>query len=288
MPPRLLSPAALMPLLLAVFVALMAAGGVGGVAAHASTPPPQPRRVAPPGYTLAVSSGVTATAGTRTQGVALCPKGTVPLSGGAAVLDPDTLVNLSDSFPNGSSWVVDITNASSTDNDVEVVATCARKVTHYKVVHGHSATLSPGGRQSFVATCPIGSKPLGGGITVASTDLSVNMAVSLPQNRQWRVDENNASATSAMANAFAICGSVPKYRVIVAAVHNVPAQSQVLVKATCPAPTVVMGGGAISGSLSVAVNLALSSMDEGFDWFAGINNTSDQSTGAAAVVVCGT
>ena len=91
-----------------------------------------------------------------------------------------------------------------------------------------------------------------------------------------------------MATAIVICGSVPKYRQIIAPLHHVAAQTQVLVKATCPAPFVVMGGGGFSGSLSTSVDLASSSMDEGFDWFAEINNPTDTTTGAVATVVCAT
>ena len=285
MPPRLASLAALLPLLLAVFVALMAGGPVD---AHALTSAPAAKRVAPPGYTLGFSPRLTAPAGTRNLGLAQCPKGTVPLSGGAFVLDENLQVELSDSFPSGHGWAVDINNASTTDADFQVIVTCARKLPHYAVVHAHPATLSAGAHTTFIANCPTGSKPLGGGIRVASTDLSVNMANNLPLNRQWQVDENNASATNTTATAIVICGSVPKYRVIIAPLHHVPAQSQVLVKATCPAPFVVMGGGGFSGSLDVNVDLASSSMDEGFDWFAEINNPTDTTTGAVAVAVCGT
>lgn len=285
MPPRLASPAALLALLLAAFVALMTGNPV---AAHAQTAAPAAKRVAPPGYTLGVSPGLTAPAGTRNLGLAQCPKGTVPLSGGAFVLDENLQVNLGDSFPMGSGWAVDINNASTTDADFQVVVTCARKLPHYAVVHAHPATLSAGAHTTFIANCPTGTKPLGGGVHVASTDLSVNMANNLPLNRKWQVDENNAGATNTTATAIAICGSVPKYRQIIAPLHHVPVQAQVLVKATCPAPFVVMGGGGFSGSLDATVDLAFSSMDEGFDWFAAINNPTDMTTGAVAVVVCAT
>jgi hypothetical protein len=285
MRPRLASPAALLLLLLAVFVALTAGGPV---AAHAQSPAPAAKRVAPPGYTLGFSPSLTAPAGTRNLGLAQCPKGTVPLSGGAVVLDQNLQVDLSDSFPMGSAWAVDINNASTTDADFEVVVTCARRLPHYAVVHAHPATLSAGAHTTFTAPCPTGSKPLGGGVHVASSDLSVNMANTLPLSRQWQVDENNAGTTDTTATAIVICGSVPKYRQIIAPLHHVPAQSQVLVKATCPAPFVVMGGGGFSGSLSTSVDLAFSSMDEGFDWFAAINNPTDTTTGAVGTVVCAT
>jgi hypothetical protein len=225
--------------------------------------------------------------------MARCPRGTVPLSGGAFVQDEDLLVNLSDSFASGSAWVVDISNASTTDNSFQVIVTCARKPPHYKVVRAHPATLAPQSSESFFSTCPSGSKAIGGGASVASidnspVDLGANLADTLPDGRQWQVQENNAGTTNVSVTAVAVCASLPSYRVVVGPALTVSAQSQAMVKATCPAPTVVVGGGAFSDVLSLSVDLAWSTMDEGFDWFAGINNVSDGSAAFRAVVVCAT
>src|SRR4051794_26605619 len=104
---------------------------------HKRLNPRRRQSVAPPGYTLRFSPTQQAPAAARTRAMVSCPKGPVPLSGGAFVQDVDLLVNLSDSFPAGSAWVVDIDNASTTGNEFQVIVTCARKLTHYKVVRAH-------------------------------------------------------------------------------------------------------------------------------------------------------
>jgi hypothetical protein len=141
-------------------------------------------------------------------------------------------------------------------------------------------------------SCPTGSKPLGGGVSVASIDNSavgagVTMAANEPEGRQWLVQESNAGTTNASASAVVVCGSVPKYRVLASREQHVPAQTQLMMKATCPAPTVVMGGGGSVKALSFSVNFAWSTMNEGFDWFLAVNNATDEGIDASAVVICG-
>jgi hypothetical protein len=65
---------------------------------------------------------------------------------------------------------------------------------------------NPSGRHTVAtATCPAGSKPLGGGATASSRGLFTNLGSTLPQGKAWRVDENNASARGNMLTAFAVC-----------------------------------------------------------------------------------
>src|SRR3954453_3188408 len=115
MPPSPQSPARVMSRVLfpvlALFVALMIAAPLDANAQTTGTTASPAKRVAPPGYTLRFSPTKQAPAATRTRATVSCPKGTGPLSGGAFVQDEDLLVNLSDSFPSGSAWVVDIDNA---------------------------------------------------------------------------------------------------------------------------------------------------------------------------------
>src|SRR5262249_3952011 len=65
-------------------------------------------------------------AGNQTLVQARCPKGTTPLSGGAASSSVDLRVNLHSSIPSGDSWFATESNASGADASVISSAVCAR------------------------------------------------------------------------------------------------------------------------------------------------------------------
>jgi hypothetical protein len=228
----------------------LVAAPVGSATTAWSAAPKPPR-----GYALVTSSTFLAPTGQQTRGAVTCPRGRVPLSGSAAIdsLDPFTSVN--GSFPQGRQWVADVDNFSDNDVTFEVEAVCARPPTGYSVVNGPLAP-SPGGTQaSSEAECPPGTKPLGGGVATSSNGLDSNINSTIPDGESWFVKMSNSGGDAVNFSVRAVCGTLAGYTVVFGSGVVNPADTSSLSSASCPAPTVPIGGGAASNALSVSVNI---------------------------------
>jgi hypothetical protein len=258
---------------------LLAAPSVSATAAQAGSARP------PRGYTLVGSSTLVAPAGEQTRGVVACPPGLVPLSGSAGIHSTSVLASVNSSFPLGNNWIADVNNASATDVTFEVDAVCARQPKSYAVVVGPLVQNPSGSQVRAAADCPQGSKPLGGGVASSSFSIFANINTTIPSLRSWVVFVNNASADDADLSARVVCGKLPGYTVSFGSVVANPAGSHTPSFATCPAPTVPIGGGGGSSSTSVAVNIG-GMGTAGSDFLSSENNASGVDFVSSTVAIC--
>ena len=268
---------------LAVLGAVLVTAASAAVAS-ASTPS-APARSKPAGYTILTKS-FAANAGVESGGHVRCPKGTVPIGGGVFVnTSPDLRVNVSASAPFGPFWAGAVKNSSAVDSTFRVTAVCAKRPKGYRQVESRIISNPAGTQSKAVATCPAGTKPLGGGGFTSSESTLVNMNGTAPKGRTWVVRENNADMGDATVGAIAVCGKLHGYRVVkgkpFSVIHGLEAGSF----ASCPAPTVPISGGVFSGSKSVFVNFA-GSFPTGHEWDAFVNNSTEGDISSSAVVVC--
>jgi hypothetical protein len=110
---------------------------------------------------------------------------------------------------------------------------------------------APAGIQSGgQIACPAGTVPFGGGAGFAGglPDFGMNLNTSAPSGNGWRARYNNSSARNASFVIMAMCAKAPKrYTTTFATIDNPPGD-EASTTATCPARTVVLGGGAFSTS----------------------------------------
>jgi hypothetical protein len=240
---------------------------------------------APRGYTLVSSSDVVVPAGEQTRGRVVCPNGLVPLSGSAAIHSLSVLATVNSTFPLGNEWIADVNNASATDVTFEVDAVCAHPPRNYSIavspiLHSPSGTDALG-----VAICPKGSKPLGGGVSSSSLSVLASINTMIPAGPDWVADVTNASPDDTDFAVRAVCGRVAGYRVVTGDPVTNPAGSHTTSVATCPAPTVPIGGGAASSTSRIAVVIGGMGIS-GADFVSSMNNTSGLDFLSSTTAIC--
>jgi hypothetical protein len=113
------------------------------------------------------------------------------------------------------------------------------------------------------------------------------MSSSAPNGRGWLVSETNATGFDAIVTAFAVCGKVKGYQLVTGTTQTISAFSQGLAFADCPAPKVPIGGGVVSNSTSVAVDInSTNTEDPVSEWESFINNASGVDFTATPYAVC--
>jgi hypothetical protein len=159
----------------------------------------------------------------------------------------------------------------------------------YTVVSSDQLT-SPQGRQvRGTVTCPVGKVPLGGGVVVASTNVGANVNSSFPSPSGWVADVNNASPADTTFRVVAICAKQPRHYSIQASnIVDNPANTQSLAVALCPLGSLPLGGGAVSTSTSLFVNIN-TTQPFGNEWKVFENNASTPEVDAEmqAFAICG-
>src|SRR5690242_19290981 len=149
---------------------------------------------APPrGYTVVTSPTLPAANGQQTRGTATCPPGLVPLGGGAFIHSSSGAANVNSSFPTATGWAADVNNATGAATDFEVRVVCTKQPKLYTVVRSDPASNPAGTQEGALATCPTGTKPLGGGGLSNAGLVLVNLNSTTLNGRSWLVIENNAS-----------------------------------------------------------------------------------------------
>ncbi len=275
--------------------AAVAATGVAGAttadAKTASSGSPTLAGAKPAGY-LIVSATFAAPNGAQTRGTAVCPKkGTavrMPQGGGAVIESSSLGANINTSIPNGNEWLVDVNNNSGADTNVVVYAVCAIPSKKYQQVVGSTATNPAGNQTTATVACPTGTKVLGGGGFSSTGSLAVNINTTIPAGNGWRVDENNASATSATVTAYAVCSAQARtahYGLTVGTPVTSAAGTETQAEAFCPSGRSSLGGGGFSNSGSTAVNMNSTSPITG-GWSVYENNASGGDTTITAYVLC--
>jgi len=272
-----------------VIPALAAAGvclaTLGVAIADASAPLANPKP--PAGYRVVISPDIPSPNNSDSRGIVRCPTGTVPLGGGVASASPSIRVNVSSSFPSGRTWVGDIKNGSGAATTFQVDVICAKRPAGYRVVRSPNAVNRSGSQTRAVATCPVGTKPLGGGASSIDNSVFVDMHSSRPLGRTWVVKENNAGPNDSGLNSIAVCGKVNGYSVVKSLAFTIPAAGQKGASAVCKAPTVPISGGVLSPSTSVAVNIG-GTIPSGDRWDSFVTNNTGFPQTAKTVAVCAT
>src|SRR4051794_15219891 len=138
------------------------------------------------------------------------------------------------------------------------------------------------------ANCPTGTVPLGGGVTVLSSDRLVSVNSSFPIAGGWNADVNNASGTDTTFFVSVTCAAKPAHYVMVTTrAKTNPAATQTGASATCPVGTSPLGGGALSGSGGLFVTLSSSAPVGTRSWRITENNATGEDARLAAAVLCG-
>jgi hypothetical protein len=246
----------------------------------------------PPKYTIA-SDSFTSDSGTQTRGSVSCPAKTVPYGGGAVVESLDTRINLNSSFPLGASWDVAVNNTSGGSSTFLVYAVCAKKNTSYSIVASSPVADPAGSQAGAIATCPAGTKIMGGGGYSNSGDSSVNLNSLYPAKTgkgtsatySWAAYMNNASIASTTVTAYAVCGHLAGYAMVVGNPAANPAGSQTLAAVGCPVGKEPIGGGGLSSSGSISVDLN-STAPNGNTWNVYEDNNSATNALITAFAIC--
>src|SRR5689334_4142338 len=85
------------------------------------------------GLTVLTSGPILADAGMQTRGSLDCPRGFVPLGGGAFLGTNALGVGLASSFPTGRGWIVDANNPTAAATTFKIRVVCARKPKLYSL-----------------------------------------------------------------------------------------------------------------------------------------------------------
>jgi hypothetical protein len=135
--------------------------------------------------------------------------------------------------------------------------------------------------------CPTGKVPLGGGALITSNRLAANISSSIPEGTQWFVAVNNHTGSPTTFQIWAVCAKAPRrYQVVTSAAIADPSRTQASGFVSCPANTVVLGGGADPSAGEVHINTN-SSYPDGNGWRARIDNNTDFDITIRVYALCG-
>jgi hypothetical protein len=254
---------------------------------------PQSATALPAGYLLVSSGFMPAPNGVQSQGYVACPPTSLgvaryPQGGGVFVTSGSTSASVNSSFPSGVTWNADVNNASGFDTTFDVWAVCAKKHSKYTQVSSSAVTVPPGATSGTVATCPSGTRVLGGGGLSSSFDLASNMAASYPASNSWLAHMNNGGVTAETFSAYAVCSAYSLktgYKIHVGVTVNDANGTQTIASVSCPHGQVPLGGGVYTNALSTAVNMNTSEPTS-TGWFVAENNTSGFDTPMTPYVIC--
>jgi hypothetical protein len=247
----------------------------------------RPLPATPQLYTVAQSAPVSAPSGTRTNGEATCPAGTVVWGGGVSIASTSTSVSLGNSFPFGggssAGWFATVSNQSSATVTFVVQAVCAKAPRKYRVVTGAPVAAPAGGQTSAQAKCPAGSA-LGGG-SISQNAVTISSAYPGSDATSWHDSLNNPTSGDASFQVVMVCGRTPAtYAVTAGSPVTDRSHSQKTATATCSSGK-PLAGGVLSSSTSTAVSLGSSSATS-TGWSVTENNGSGAGTTIQAFVIC--
>jgi hypothetical protein len=248
------------------------------------------------------SADSTVASGTQWGVTVTCPTGTVVVGGGVYMNGSDLSDNINTSSPVGTNaWQGFVNNSSGVSSNFTVYAVCAKAPRGYRIVHS-ALVDNPTGTQTsdIMATCPAGSKVLGGGGVLNSFDPNVALNSSFPVKSKagtvtkysWRIDANNASGGDSGATSFAICGKrVSGYRMVIGTGGLNPAGEETPAFVSCPLvnghQTLIMGGGVESSSPSTLTSInSTYPVSNNIQWGAFENNGSGGNPTITPFVVC--
>jgi hypothetical protein len=158
------------------------------------------------------------------------------------------------------------------------------------VVETSQLITAPDGTQTpGSVNCPLGKVPLGGGVVVTSTSIFANVNSSFPSSTGWSADVNNATGSDTTFEVIAVCAKPPRhYSIQQSNLVDNPANTQSVAVALCPAGSLPLGGGAVSTSANLFVNVN-TTQPFGNQWKIFENNAStpDIDASVVAIAICG-
>jgi hypothetical protein len=284
-------------LLYASVVAVALTGGyaaISGPAGAAVTPASAiPAANQPAGYSIQVA-GFTMGNDEQAVDTVACPSGTVPWGGGAKI-DENTLgAHLNSSYgysgEAGSGWLAAVNNTTGSNLTFSVYAVCADRPASYKLVTGTAQDDPAGSRAGTFAACPKGTVSLGGGGASKSSDTSVDLNGIQPITGDgiynFEVYMNNASASDSSFEAQVVCGKKPTGYVVKSAKASNPSRKDSSAHASCPAKSAVVGGGVLSSSINLAVDVTATAPDNDGAWVASEANSSTSNASVTSFAIC--
>jgi hypothetical protein len=159
----------------------------------------------------------------------------------------------------------------------------------YTVVQSTNFTAVNNTQTRGSVSCPAGTVAFGGGALIFGSNQNLNINSSFPgsSGSGWIADVDNVSGANGQFYVQVICATAPrKYQVLESGVFTVGADSQVRGSQACPARTSVLGGGSLSNSGSVAVNIN-STFPSGPSWVTDQNDNTNVSSTFEVFAICG-
>jgi hypothetical protein len=241
--------------------ALVAAAGTPAFAAA----------TAPSGYHITRTADLPAPPSIQNaSGQANCPAGTVPLGGGASMVngfaEVGTSLNTSEPVPAG--WRARVNNASGRDQLFRVDVICAKRPKGYKVAFA-TADNPPNANTAATATCPTGTVVLSGGALSTSDTTAVALtSLGAQGSRKYTAAAANTSSTDQKLTAFAVCAAKPAKYAIVSQSFADMGPDDPFTTPVCPTGTSVLGGGIKIANPAFSIPIA-GSLDEDRHGWAG-------------------
>jgi hypothetical protein len=250
----------------------------------------------PAGYSIQ-SARFTANAGEQSTDAVDCPDGTVPWGGGAEINERKLGASLNSSVaffdpsgPGPNGWEATVDNTTGSNLAFVVYAVCADEPTGYAIVGGSSQTDPAKTRAGTFAACPSGTVSLGGGGFVSASNISVSINGIEPILSEgiynFEVYMNNDSESGSSFIAQVVCGKKPAGYVTKSASMSNPSRKDSSAHADCPANTVVVGGGVLSTSINLAVDVNATVPDSDTKWLSYVDNGSASSAMVKSYAIC--
>jgi hypothetical protein len=247
-----------------------------------------------PNYEVTVSGPFTEPNDSQASGSASCESGWTVVGGGVAT--PGTEgglgVDVNSSYPISAGWAAFVNNTSGTSATFVVQAICVKKTPKRYAIASASVDNPSETQTTATATCPAKTKVLGGGGYSLSNGLSVGLNSTFPVQPAtkafgWTVHMDNYSDDDTTVIVYAICGAASHYSITDGTKVSNPAGQETQAPAVnCPGATVVTGGGTISTSHSIAVQIETTEQDNEVSWLSAENNMSAAGTSVQSAVVC--
>jgi hypothetical protein len=217
----------------------------------ATLPPPM---IMP--YTQQVVKQVSIAAGANGSSTIACPASSVVTGGGFAL--NNNMIAYTHS-QDGNAWTTYAKNNGASSGLLNSYAVCLFASMGTTSMVWNQVTISAGTNGNAFVACPAGSVVTGGGYA-SNTNLFVyNSSMS---SNGWQVYAQNTSGSSQLLNSYATClagttGSTSQ----VLAQKSIPSGASDGAEASCPAGTILTGGG-FAGSTNIWVyNISMKTMD---------------------------
>jgi hypothetical protein len=160
----------------------------------------------------------------------------------------------------------------------------------YAVAQSAPISAPSGTQTAGTVSCPAGTVVLGGGALVAASSPATTLASSYPMSNGggWVAAVNNTSGTAQSFTVQAVCAKRPRhYAVLASGPLSVHAGSAAAAALPCPDAQRPFGGGAQSGSSSVAVGLQDTFPQREFNaWEVDVNNNTSADQSFRVFVIC--